>query len=634
MTRISLPPSSVAFDWLMGCFSVLVMAGVFQDGWAHNHGLVDQSFLTPWHAILYGTVAISGLALLAVGVRNLLRGYSLRNGLPAGYWTSATGVIVFILGGGFDTWWHTKFGIETDIQGLVSPSHLLLAFGGTLIFAGVFRSIAMQYGEFAGGWKRIGPAVLAGLAMLMLLGFFTQYAQPFADDTMLSIVGPVKNANGGALYSVNADGSRETRIATVSGQDLYGATVSPDGKRIAYRRQAAGDFGLPSDIWVANADGTHAVRITHSGRHDTQPAWSPDGTRIAFISMPAGTSGNFRLQTVRPNGTGMQTLVDGVTTIGDPAWSPDSRFLAFSSRNGLTAEIAVIPSGGGPQRWWPSTAGGSTASWSKNGLAFQTADGNIAVTNGPTAQPRIVADSASAPQWSSDGRRLAYLAAPGADTQVFISRADGSAAADVSQLSGLDATHVSWGPGAVLFFSAGGRAPAAQTGIGRAYGIDAAIVSSIALMGILLLYVRRWRAPFGTVTILLGVYSVALATQTDLYFAVPAALATAIAADLALAAFGERARSGVPLYVFSFALPFVLFALYLESVRVHLGGLGWPGNIALGTPLIAGVAGLLVSFCYAAPLSLPQTAADSQPAQAGVTTVNESPAADLHPRPA
>src|SRR5215469_3215827 len=103
--------SSVKFDWLMGVLAALLMGGLLLDGWAHSHGEVDQSFLTPWHALLYGSVAVSGLVLLIAGIIGLKRGFSFRDALPRGYWVSALGVVLFLVGGGFDAWWHTKFGI-------------------------------------------------------------------------------------------------------------------------------------------------------------------------------------------------------------------------------------------------------------------------------------------------------------------------------------------------------------------------------------------------------------------------------------------------------------------------------------------------------------------------------------------
>src|SRR5271166_2443779 len=44
--------SSASFDWIMGILCCALVAGVVQDGWAHNHGKVDESFFTPWHAML------------------------------------------------------------------------------------------------------------------------------------------------------------------------------------------------------------------------------------------------------------------------------------------------------------------------------------------------------------------------------------------------------------------------------------------------------------------------------------------------------------------------------------------------------------------------------------------------------
>ena len=69
-------------------------------------------------------------------------------------------MLIFVLGGGFDAWWHTQFGIESGIALLVSPSHLVLALGAALVMSGPLFSIASQYDRQTGGWKRIGPAVL------------------------------------------------------------------------------------------------------------------------------------------------------------------------------------------------------------------------------------------------------------------------------------------------------------------------------------------------------------------------------------------------------------------------------------------------------------------------------------------
>src|SRR5579864_1584031 len=215
MQRESYPPSSGVFDWVMAVLAVVLMGGVIQDGWAHSHGLVDQSFLTTWHAILYATMALNGIVLGTIAVVNLRHGYPARYGLPFGYGLSLVGVVLFAIGGAFDLLWHTRYGIETDINALISPSHLWLALSGALIFVGPLRSIASQYGTAIGGWRLTGPAILGALASLTLIGFFTQYAQPIASPDESDIIGKHEAQSGGALYSVRGDGSHETRLLTI-----------------------------------------------------------------------------------------------------------------------------------------------------------------------------------------------------------------------------------------------------------------------------------------------------------------------------------------------------------------------------------------------------------------------------------
>ena len=55
------PDADLRLDWAMALISCVIVFGLFIDGWAHNHDRVDESFFTPWHALLYGAVGISGL---------------------------------------------------------------------------------------------------------------------------------------------------------------------------------------------------------------------------------------------------------------------------------------------------------------------------------------------------------------------------------------------------------------------------------------------------------------------------------------------------------------------------------------------------------------------------------------------
>jgi hypothetical protein len=323
-------------------------------------------------------------------------------------------VLLFAAAGVFDLFWHTYFGIENGIDALLSPSHLLLALGAALVFSGVLRSIARQYGRETGGWRKIGPAVLALGAALVLLGFFTAYAQPIEDGFTTTTIGRDPSGPLAAqLYESNPSGGAAQRLSLPPGLDIWGVAVAPDGNHIAYRAQAphsaASSATEPSDLYVANADGSQARRITHSGRHDTQVAWSPDSTSLAYISMPAGTSGDFELRVVRDDGSAARTLVAGTTTLATPAWSRDGR-IAYASRNGLDGMLAVVPATGGAPRWLANTKGGSAPAWSGGDLFFTTDDGALhraSPSDGPAAT--VVQKGASEASVSFDGRYLVYL---------------------------------------------------------------------------------------------------------------------------------------------------------------------------------------------------------------------------------
>src|SRR5579863_6216254 len=75
----------INFDRLMALLVCWFLGGLFIDGWAHNHGFVDKTFFTPWHAILYSGYAANAIALVIVIARNHARGYSWREAIPGGY---------------------------------------------------------------------------------------------------------------------------------------------------------------------------------------------------------------------------------------------------------------------------------------------------------------------------------------------------------------------------------------------------------------------------------------------------------------------------------------------------------------------------------------------------------------------
>ena len=154
------------------------------DAWAHHH--LDSSletFFTPWHAIFY-----SGFLVLAItigwkwlsGVRQKYQWYA---ALPRGYGLSLLGAVIFMAGGVGDLLWHIIFGIEVDIEALLSPTHLILALGAALIVAGPLRASVFSHNQFD-SWFQELPMVCALIFFTAVLAFMTQYAHPLVNPWM------------------------------------------------------------------------------------------------------------------------------------------------------------------------------------------------------------------------------------------------------------------------------------------------------------------------------------------------------------------------------------------------------------------------------------------------------------------
>jgi hypothetical protein len=143
-----------------------VVVGVFVDGWAHLNRSGLETFFTPWHAILYsGAAALFGWLVLRTRTA----------GSQDRLWVIAAAAI-FAAGGAGDLLWHELFGVETGVDALVSPTHLLLMLGGLIGLTAPLRESHHQRLE---GFRAALP-VLASLALAAALtAFFLLYASPY-----------------------------------------------------------------------------------------------------------------------------------------------------------------------------------------------------------------------------------------------------------------------------------------------------------------------------------------------------------------------------------------------------------------------------------------------------------------------
>ena len=166
-------------DAVAGLGALWMLSGLFVDGWAHRNQK-PETFFTPWHAVLYSGFAASATWMLVVVRRHRRPGLSARATMPAGYGFRTVGVGVFGVGAILDLLWHELFGVEADIEALLSPTHLILLSGGLLMAIGpIVSTLAREGDRQTPSWSSTGPIVVTMAFVTALLQFFFMYLSPY-----------------------------------------------------------------------------------------------------------------------------------------------------------------------------------------------------------------------------------------------------------------------------------------------------------------------------------------------------------------------------------------------------------------------------------------------------------------------
>ncbi len=138
-------------------------------------------------------------------------------------------------------------------------------------------------------------------------------------------------------------------------------------------------------------------------------------------------------------------------------------------------------------------------------------------------------------------------------------------------------------------------------GAGHSLGVSSIMIQSALLVGVILLLARRWALPLGALTLLIGLNSALMSVFEDNYGLLPAALVAGALADMLLRWLRPSPQRRPQLYLFAFLVPALFYSLYFLTLRLTQG-LAWTASLWSGAILLAGAAGLFVSFLVASPL--------------------------------
>ena len=239
-------------------------------------------------------------------------------------------------------------------------------------------------------------------------------------------------------------------VVALSGSNPAGAGQFPgtNGK-IAYAKRISSCFCL--NIWVMNADGSGDTQLTFPGAGNISnnfPSWSPDGTRIAFVS---DRDGNAEVYVMNADGSGQTRLTNSPESDGRPSWSPDGTRIAFESDRDGSPEVYVMNAdGSGQTNITNNPSFDGSPSWSPDGtrIAFASdRDGNyeVYVMNAAgTGQTRLTTSIGYYPSWSPDGTRIAFASNRDGNSEVFVMNADGTGQTRVTTTAGGSSFALAW----------------------------------------------------------------------------------------------------------------------------------------------------------------------------------------------
>lgn len=310
--------------------------------------------------------------------------------------------------------------------------------------------------------SRVFTALVCALCAFVLCFLTLRAFHPFSGDAR-------QNSPARAAVEAGAASGREYSGDPRLSPPGPGAVETGAARRIEYVVASVGVArGWQLRLFSVDA-GEPVAPCDEEGVSDTDPAWSPEGTRLSFVRLGPQVA----IWVVRADGSDLRCVEGGDdVVVGPAAWSPDGHALAFTRLYPQGINTLDLRTGA-TQRL--TDRNDFYADWSPDGsrVAFvrQTAGDEVAGDlwvcspgGGDEEKLPIPTGPAMHPRWSPDGTRLAFAAAAGDQFDIFTAKVDGSDVSNLTNTGDMDEVWPDWSPdGGRLVFLRGRHETANQS---------------------------------------------------------------------------------------------------------------------------------------------------------------------------
>jgi Tol biopolymer transport system component len=562
--------ASAAFAWVTLFFALWLIGAIVAA--ARTVVGVGSSSVQPAVDLFNLGVVTLAMVCLAVVARAIRGHRPWRRAFPPGYGVLVGGLAVLLTWDAAERGWLQGVAELDGIEQTLAPPRVLLYIGLALVACGPLRAALRATDAGVPRWAAVLSASFV-LVAILFAGTFAPVSSPWLERAPAYA--------GGELWLMDGDGSHETRLITwTEPGGPTNAAFSPDGSKIAFTAFRVGahtPVDDDGDIWVADADGTHARPLVTGAHYQWIPHWSPDGVWIVYTDDPPGgpwmASGPpveggpgligpgflfgrpaqvrqyAHIWRIRADGTGAPEQITDVEADDRAAtYSPDGTKLAFDSTRDGTTRVWVMDVDGGSARRLTSGADDWGATWSPDGtrIAYYSWSG---VEEPGSSQLWIIAADGTSPRqltsglapvrepsWSPDGSRIAFIAAEDDIQSIWSIATDGT---DPRKLTGgpreggeLISGGGAWGKDGRIVFTHSNDPPAIADVLVREDLAVAAILLTAFLVALVAVVTVRIDPPFGAFAVMMGISTLVFASISEQWRFIPAAVVGGLVVDL------------------------------------------------------------------------------------------------------